>query len=71
MGWKASGVATPRKLKFRQIIEPPPPAPSSGNGRGDRDFRPLRETSHALAADEAAREGAAETTPPSEAAFSS
>ena len=31
----ASGVSTPRELKFRRSIEPPPPEPSIGDGDGE------------------------------------
>ena len=69
MCWKgASGVATLRELKFRRSFEPPAPAPSSGDGRGDRDVRPQRSPSPARAAEGASGEVAADATPPLEAA---
>ena len=74
LGWKeASGVASGVERKgssnFVAASSPaPPPAPSSGNGCGVGYVRPLREPSPARAAEGAAREGAAEATPPPEAA---
>ena len=59
----ASEVATPRELKFHWSIEPPSPAPSSGDDRCNGDVRPQRWQSLARVAEEGAGEGAAEALP--------
>ena len=53
---------SPLALKFCRSIEPPPPAPHSGDGRCTCD-RPLREPSPARKAKGAAGEGTSEAIP--------
>ena len=63
----AFAVSTPRECKFLRNIEPPLPAPSSGDGDGE--LHPQREPSPARAAEGAvsAREGTACSYSPPEA----
>ena len=64
LGCKGACGITPRPLKYRRSAEPPLPAPSIGDGRGDGYVRPQQQQSPAQAAEGGARDGAAEADPP-------